>query len=285
MTALDKLREAARLLKTSGIEDAPKEAEILITETLCIDKTSLYSGKYEISEGDSKRIDSFLLRRLKREPLQYILGHVEFLGLRFNIGRGVLIPRPETEILALEAIKILKKRKDLKPSILDLCTGSGCIAITIAKHFTDAFVWGIDTSDTALRYAQENALLNNVKNVIFLKGDLYEPLRLMNSQMKFDMIVSNPPYIRSKDIKSLQPEIKDWEPIEALNGGEDGLECYRRIIGECRDFLSDYGVLLLEVGDSKGVIDIAKSNNLRIISVIKDLSGIDRVICLSLNHS
>lgn len=282
MTALDKLREVSRLLRSHDIEDAPKEAEILITETLCIDKASLYSGRYEISESDSKRIDSFLLRRLKREPLQYILGHVEFLGLRFNVGRGVLIPRPETEILALEAIRILKNRKDSKPSILDLCTGSGCIAITIAKHFPDAFVWGIDTSDTALRYAQENALLNDAKNVIFLKGDLYEPLRLMNSQMKFDMIVSNPPYIKTEDIKSLQPEIKDWEPVEALNGGEDGLECYRRIIGECKDFLADNGVLLLEVGDSKGVIEIAKSNNLRIVTVIKDLSGIERVLHLSI---
>lgn len=285
MTALDKFREVSRLLKTSGIEDAPKEAEILITETLGIDKASLYSGRHEISERDSKRIDSLVLRRSKREPLQYILGHVYFLGLRFNLGKGVLIPRPETEILAVEAIKILKNKKAEEAYVLDLCTGSGCIAITIAKHFSDTSVFGIDISDTVLRYAEENALLNDVKNVIFLKGDLYEPLRLMNSQMKFDMIVSNPPYVRSKDIRSLQPEIKDWEPVEALNGGEDGLEFYRRIIGECRDFLTDSGDLLLEVGDIKGVIEIARSDNLRIVSVIKDLSGIDRVIHLSLNHS
>lgn len=285
MTALEKFREVSRLLKTFGIEDASKEAEILITETLGINKTSLYSGRHEISESDSKRIDSFVLRRSKREPLQYILGHIDFLGLRFNLGRGVLIPRPETEILAEEAIKILKNKKAESASVLDLCTGSGCIAITIAKHFSNASVFGIDISDTALRYAEENALLNDVKNVIFLKGDLYEPLRLINPQMRFDMIVSNPPYVRSEDIRSLQPEIKDWEPVEALNGGEDGLEYYRKILEGCKEFLVDGGDLLLEVGDIRGVIEIARSNNLRIVSVIKDLSGIDRVIHLSLNHS
>lgn len=285
MTALDKFREVSRLLKTFGIEDAPKEAEILITETLGIDKTSLYSGRHEISENDSKRIDSLALRRTKREPLQYILGHADFLGLRFKLGKGVLIPRPETEILAEEAIKILKNKKAESASVLDLCTGSGCIAITIAKHFSDASVFGIDISDTALRYAEENALLNDVKNVIFLKGDLYEPLRLINPQMRFDMIISNPPYIRSEDIRSLQTEIKDWEPVEALNGGEDGLEYYRKILEGCKEFLVDGGDLLLEVGDIRGVIEIARSHNLRIVSVIKDLSGIDRVIHLSLNHS
>lgn len=282
MTALDKFREVSAILKTSGIEDAPKEAEILITETLGIDRTSLYSGKYEITEDDSRRIDSLLQRRLKREPLQYILGHVEFNGLRFNIGRGVLIPRPETEILAEEAIKILKDKKIKGPSVLDLCTGSGCIAITIAKHLPDAMVYGIDMSETALRFAEENALSNNVRNIKFLRGDLYEPLRMMNFQMRFDMIVSNPPYIRSGDIKSLQPEIKDWEPVEALNGGEDGLKYYRKIIEGCKDFLIDNGDLLLEVGDSGGVIEIARSNNLRIVSIIKDLSGIDRVLRISI---
>lgn len=285
MTALDKFREVSHLLKTSGIEDAPKEAEILITETLGIDRTSLYSGRYKITEDDSRRIDSLLQRRLKLEPLQYILGHVQFLGLRFNIGRGVLIPRPETEILAEEVIKILKGRNIESPSVLDLCTGSGCIAITIAKYLPDAMVYGIDMSETALRFAEENALLNNVRNIKFLRGDLYEPLRMINFQMRFDVIVSNPPYIRSGDIKSLQPEIKDWEPVEALNGGEDGLKYYRKIIEGCKDFLIDNGDLLLEVGDSGGVIEIARSNNLRIVSVIKDLSGIDRVLRLSLNHS
>ncbi|MFN3480517.1 MAG: peptide chain release factor N(5)-glutamine methyltransferase [Thermodesulfovibrionales bacterium] len=284
MTALDKLKEVSAILKTAGIEDAPKEAEILITETLGIDRTSLYSGRYKITEDDSRRIDSLLQRRLKREPLQYIFGHVEFLGLRFNIGRGVLIPRPETEMLAEEAIRILKSKKPSGANILDLCTGSGCIATTIARHLPESFVYGVDISEAALSYAEENALLNDVRNVRFLRGDLYEPLKI-GPEIRFDMIISNPPYIRSEDIKSLQPEIRDWEPLEALNGGEDGLEYYRRIIGGCRDFLMDKGEVLLEVGDSRGVIDIARSYNMRVLSVIKDLSGIDRVLRLSLNHS
>lgn len=277
MTALEKFREVSRLLRSFGVEDAPKEAEVLITGVLGIDKISLYCGRYEITEEDSKRIDSLANRRSKREPLQYILGYVEFYGLRFNLGRGVLIPRPETEILVQEAMKILKNSKGY---VLDLCTGSGCIAITIAKKNPDVIVYGVDISEDALRFAKENALLNDTRNVKFLKGDLFEPLRLISPRIKFDLIVANPPYIKSEEITSLQPEIKDWEPLDALNGGSDGLGYYRRIIGECRDFLAEEGTVLLELGDSNGVIEIAKDNGFKILSIIRDLSGIDRVIHL-----
>lgn len=282
MTALEKFREISRLLKSFGIEDAPKEAELLITSILGITKTSLYSGKYEITEEDSKKIDSLTIRRIRREPLQYILGYVEFLGLKFNLGKGVLIPRPETEILALEAIKTIKNKNGY---VLDLCTGSGCIAITIAKSFPEAIVFGIDISEDALRYAEENARLNNTKNIQFLKGDLFEPLRLMSPKIRFDLIVSNPPYIKSEDIKSLQPEIRNWEPLEALNGGPDGLYYYRRIINELRDFLAEAGTVLVELGDSNEVMEIAKANSFKVLSITKDLSGIDRVMHLVLNHS
>lgn len=277
MTALEKFREVSRLLRSFGVEDAPKEAEVLITGVLGIDKISLYCGRYEITEEDSKRIDSLANRRSKREPLQYILGYVEFYGLRFNLGRGVLIPRPETEILVQEAMKILKNSKGY---VLDLCTGSGCIAITIAKKNPDVIVYGVDISEDALRFAKENALLNDTRNVKFLKGDLFEPLRLISPRIKFDLIVANPPYIKSEEITSLQPEIKDWEPLDALNGGSDGLGYYRRIIGECRDFLAEEGTVLLELGDSNGVIEIAKDNGFKILSIRRDLSGIDRVIHL-----
>lgn len=282
MTALEKFREICRLLKSFGIEDAPKEAELLITSILGITKTSLYLGKYEITEEDSKKIDSLTIRRIRREPLQYILGYVEFLGLKFNLGKGVLIPRPETEILALEAIKTIKNKNGY---VLDLCTGSGCIAITIAKSFPEAIVFGVDISEDALRYAEENARLNNTKNIQFLKGDLFEPLRLMSPKIRFDLIVSNPPYIKSEDIKSLQPEIRNWEPLEALNGGPDGLYYYRRIISELRDFLAESGTVLVELGDSNEVMEIAKANNFKVLSITKDLSGIDRVMHLVLNHS
>lgn len=277
MTALEKFREVSRLLRSFGVEDAPKEAEVLITGVLGIDKISLYCGRYEITEEDSKRIDSLAIRRSKREPLQYILGYVEFYGLRVNLGKGVLIPRPETEILVQEAMKILKNSKGY---VLDLCTGSGCIAITIAKKNPDVIVYGVDISEDALRFAKENALLNDTRNVKFLKGDLFEPLRLISPRIKFDLIVANPPYIKSEEITSLQPEIKDWEPLDALNGGSDGLGYYRRIIGECRDFLAEEGTVLLELGDSNGVIEIAKDNGFKILSIRRDLSGIDRVIHL-----
>jgi len=281
MTALDKFREVSRLLNSSGIDDAPREAEILITETLGISKTELYSGRYEITDEESIRVDSLALRRSKREPLQYILGFVEFLGLRFHLGKGVLIPRQETELLAQEAIRLLKDRKTGNARVLDLCTGSGCIAITIARNLPDTVVYAIDISETALKYACENARLNNVKNVIFMKGDLYEPLKLSGHKIRFDLIASNPPYIRRKEIETLQPEIREWEPIEALNGGEDGLDYYRRIIGNSREFLTGEGEILLEVGDPDGVREIAISRGFKIISAIKDLSGFERILRLA----
>ena len=193
MTAIDKLKEVSAFLKSKGIEDAAKEAEILIIETLRISKSKLYAGSFEMSEDESKQIDALASRRARREPLQYILGHVEFCGLKIKVGQGVLIPRPETELLAEEVIKAIsyqllalsKKESEsccrltaesCKLRILDLCTGSGCLALAIAKHFPDADVYGTDISKDAIRYANENARLNDIRNVTFLKGSLFEPL-------------------------------------------------------------------------------------------------------------
>ncbi|MDP2279802.1 MAG: HemK/PrmC family methyltransferase, partial [Nitrospirota bacterium] len=172
MNALDKIKEVTEFLRSCGIEDAAREAEILIIETLRISKSKLYADSFEISEAESKQIDALASRRAKREPLQYIIGHVEFCGLKIKVGQGVLIPRPETELLAEEVIKavqrsafsVQRKSKDseLQTSnselrILDLCTGSGCLALAIAKHFPDADVYGTDISKDAIRYAKENA--------------------------------------------------------------------------------------------------------------------------------
>ena len=301
MTAIDKLKEVTAFLKSQGIEDAHKESEIIITHCLGIDKAVLYRDNPVLSEKNVKDIDSVLQRRARREPLQYILGFVEFCGLKIKVGKGVLIPRPETELLAEEVIKAISNQLSAisetksasgcrltadgcKLNILDLCTGSGCLALAIAKHFPDAEVYGTDISKDAIRYACENAKLNDIKNVTFLKGSLFEPLKQIifsgAHSFKFDVIVSNPPYIKSDDIACLQPEINKWEPRNALDGGEDGLNYYRTIFSEARAYLMVSGVIFLEIGEGQAeeVSEIAAQNCFRNISVIKDYSGIERII-------
>jgi release factor glutamine methyltransferase len=224
---------------------------------------------------------------------------VEFHGLKIRVGQGVLIPRPETELLAEEVIKAISTsnppftKSELK--ILDLCTGSGCLALAIAKHFPDAEVYGTDISKDAIRYAKENARLNDIRNVTFLKGSLFEPLKqIMFSDVqsfKFDVIVSNPPYIRSGDMPNLQPEINKWEPRNALDGGGDGLRYYRTILSEAPKYLTPPcpplprggwggGVIFLEIGEGQAeeVLVIAMQNGFCNISVIKDYAGIERIV-------
>lgn len=279
MTSIDKLKEVSAYLESKGIKDAAKEAEILITETLHTDKSKLYTGSLEISEDTSKQIDALTSRRAQGEPMQYIIGHVDFYGMKINVGRGVLIPRPETELLVEETIKILRSRikhHTSRITILDLCTGSGCIAIAIAKHFPDADVYGIDKSVTAIQYANLNATENNVRNVHFIKGDLFEPV----GKMAFDCIVSNPPYIKTDDIQNLQREIKDYEPVDALNGGEDGLDFYRRIFRNAHKFLKENGIIILEIGhDQAGDMEkIAMNAGFKNVTFIKDYAGIKRIL-------
>ena len=294
MTALDKIKEVSALLESKGIENAAKEAETFITETLQIDASRLYAESLGLSEDEARQIDALVSRRAQREPLQYILGHVEFYGLKINVGKGVLIPRPETELLAEEVIKAISNQllaiSEKKISsccqlnILDLCTGSGCLALALAKNFPDAKVIGTDISAPAIKYARENAKLNNINNATFFKGSLYEPLNQLISAMplKFDIVVSNPPYIRSNDIFDLEPEVSKWEPKNALDGGEDGLRYYRDILKDARKYLMPGGSIFLEVGEGQAceVSEIAAGNFFRRISVIKDYAGIERIVVI-----
>lgn len=297
MTAIDKLKEVSAFLASKGIEDAAKEAEILITETLHIDKSKLYIGSFEISGEISRHVDSLAERRVQGEPLQYIIGHVDFYGLKINVGKGLLIPRPETELLVEEAIKLITPSLQHSITILDLCTGSGCIALALAKHFPDADVYGVDKSDTAIQYATLNAAENNVRNVHFIKGDLFSiswdspesttPTGVRNSGTVpmfavhcFDCIVSNPPYIKTADIQGLQREIKDYEPVEALDGGKDGLDFYRRILKNASKFLKKDGIIILEIGHDQAddVEKIAMNAGFENVIFIKDYAGIKRIL-------
>jgi release factor glutamine methyltransferase len=281
MNSLDKLGKAKEFLERSGIDDAGREAELVISHCLGTDRATLYRDNPRIPEDLILKIDGFLKKRAKREPLQYILGYTEFYGLKINVGSGVLIPRPETELLVEEAKKIISnfEFRISNFKFLDLCTGSGCMALALAREFSEAQIYGTDTSEVAIRYAKENAELNQIKNVTFKKGSLFKPVK----DFKFDLIVSNPPYIKRNDIESLQPEIKDWEPVEALDGGENGLDYYRAIIPEVRNYLNEGGCLLLELGVSQSdeVKKMSEDAGFINISLVKDYAGIERIIIIS----
>jgi release factor glutamine methyltransferase len=162
-------------------------------------------------------------------------------------------------------------------TILDLCTGSGCIALALAKGFPEADVYGIDISGTAIHYAEKNAWENKIDNVVFLQGSLFEPFKRSEG---FDLIISNPPYIKTADINSLQPEVKEWEPVNALDGGTDGLDYYRLITGEAGNFLKDHGILMLELGEesAKPVAEMLARAGFTGIRITKDYAGIERII-------
>lgn len=300
------LKSSAEFLKKSGVPDAAVDSEILILHAVGTDRLTAYRDNPGISEAQRNKIQELLERRAEGEPVQYIAGHVDFLSLRINVGKGVLIPRPETELLAQEAIETLNSQKkplsrhfsfetentlslrgggkgwgddseDSSLHILDLCTGSGCLALAIAREFPDAIVFGADISEASVRYAMQNAKLNGIKNAFFLCGSLFDPI---NESLKFDMIVSNPPYIRTSDIPGLQKEIKDWEPAEALNGGRDGLDFYRKIFSEAGRFLKKHGKILLEIGfgQAEAIHQTAEENGFSDIVIKKDFSGIERIL-------
>jgi release factor glutamine methyltransferase len=279
MRALEKIRHAASVLKESDIHNATGEAELIVAHCLGIDKVVLYRDDPLIPGETMSDIDRMLQRRKTREPLQYILSFVDFFRLKIHVGPGVLIPRPETELLVEEAIKtmrVLRKDTSSPCNILDVCTGSGCIALALAQEHPNARVHGIDVSAGAITYAKKNSEINKIKNVMFLTGSLFQPVK----GIKFDLIVSNPPYIRTDDIKRLQPEIKDWEPVEALNGGADGLSYLRRILEEGISFLKQNGCIILELGDqqAESVMKMAFMKRFSEKDVKKDFSGIKRIL-------
>lgn len=278
MNARVKLTELSKLFESHAVEDHAKEAEALIIETLRINKSKLYTSDIELSDSEAVRIDSYAARRIKGEPLQYIIGHVELYGLKINVGKGVLIPRPETELLADETVKLLRQDMlhiDGQLAVLDLCSGSGFLALAIAMEFPDATVLGIDLSETAVMYSLKNAEENRVHNVRFLHDDLFAPV----AGMKFHCIVSNPPYIRSGDIAGLQREIRDYEPAEALDGGGDGLDFYRRIFTQASEYLKGNGLLMLEIGhdQAEDIHGLAVNNGFSDVRFIRDYSGIKRI--------
>ncbi|RJQ55470.1 MAG: peptide chain release factor N(5)-glutamine methyltransferase [Nitrospiraceae bacterium] len=290
MKALDKLKEISTILASHASEPPDKEAEIILLHSSNLDLVTLYRDNPELTPEQINAIDRIVVRRTNHEPLQYITGYVDFMGLKLLVGKGVLIPRPETELMAENATNKVGAIHESPLHILDLCTGSGCLALALAKGFPDAMVYGVDISETALSYARRNAELNEISNVSFIRGNLFGPFQnppvspfskggLISPSNFFDLIISNPPYIKSEDIKDLQPEIKDWEPQNALDGGPDGLGYYRIIIPASRQFLKPNGMLMLELGiDCAGpVTAMLKDAGYKTIELIKDYAGVRRI--------
>ncbi|MCH5274030.1 MAG: peptide chain release factor N(5)-glutamine methyltransferase [Lachnospiraceae bacterium] len=229
----------------------------------------LFDGAKEVPKEQELHFWKLLEQRMRHMPVQYMTGEQEFCGLKFRIRPGVLIPRPETELLAEEVFK-----RSAGKRVLDLCTGSGCIAVTVSKLGAPEFTAASDVSETALRTAEENAALNGA-DITFFQGDLFETVT-----GEYDIIVSNPPYIKTGVINGLMPEVKEFEPHLALDGGEDGLVFYRRICKEAKKFLRQNGRLMFEIGHDQGreVSDLLESENYREIEIKKDYAGLDRMV-------
>ena len=274
---LDIFNKSVEYLKKNGVPSALVDTEYIFSEALKVSRNTLkYSMSREIKEEDKNKIREMLMLRAKnRKPLQYILGEWEFYGLPFKVRENVLIPRPDTEILVEQCIQLMREIEE--PNILDIGSGSGAISIAIANELKSSSVTGVDINEDAIKLANENKVLNKVENVNFIKSDLFEKL---DEDFKYDLIVSNPPYITKDEYETLMPEVKNFEPKNALTDLGDGLYFYREISKKAGAYLKDTGYLAFEIGykQAKDVSKILEDNNFAILSVVKDYGGNDRVV-------
>lgn len=302
MKLRDILDEGKSLLKKNKIDDADYDATEILLNLLDMDMSRyLFECEDELEDKYDKRtissiisnFDELISARASHFPLQYILGETYFCGLRFNIDRNVLIPRQDTEILVE---KVMADNQDKNKFILDMCTGSGCIAVSLAALGDYKLVVGTDISDDALEIAAKNAdelvvdkSLEDEMNqqIYFLQSDMFDNLEKIKNKLgieSFDIITANPPYIRSDEISKLQKEVKDFEPRLALDGDKDGLKFYKTIAKDAKNYLNDNGKIYLEIGydqndDVKKIFEKAGYTH---IETVKDLGGNDRVIIFTI---
>lgn len=277
-TVASVLSEAETVLSTHTIDTARLDAEVLLGSVLGVDRAGVFSRFTQpLSAFQCHEFWRLIQRRATHEPLHYITGVREFWSLAFRVTPDVLIPRPETEILVETVLQLLSQASS---RVLDIGTGSGCIAITLAKELPQAELWAVDISPAALTVAQENAQQHGVvERIHFLQGDLFAPLG--TAAPPFDVIVSNPPYIARSELITLQPEVSAWEPHVALDGGIDGLAFYRRLVQEGQAHLRSGGRLVLELGagqysDVERLIEA--QSNLTIETCVRDYAGHERVV-------
>jgi release factor glutamine methyltransferase len=268
---------AVEQLTEAQIPEPEADAWVLMEAAFFINKTDFYiNPDWEVTEDQECCFRGMVEERKKRIPLQYITGRQSFMGLDFQVTEDVLIPRWDTEILVDTVLNQMHTRfgTDAKVSVLDMCTGSGCIAVTIAKQFASATVTGADVSKKALEVAKVNGNKHDVE-ISWVCSNLFEQV-----QGTYDVIVSNPPYIPSRDIQTLEPEVKDHEPMLALDGSESGYVFYEQITSQASAYLKDGGILAYEIGynQAERVQALMEQAGFDEIQVIKDLAGLDRVV-------
>lgn len=274
---LKNLRRTAheRLRENEGIESPMADADLIIMSVLGIDKNTLLTSDMNVPDAIAVEVNAYLNRRLSGMPVQYITGKCEFMSLEFEVNKNVLIPRADTETL-VEAM-IEKYKAAAPPKILDIGCGSGCIGISLAKYLAGSSVCEVDVSPAALNVAKRNAERHRVlKQMSFIEGDILKGLPDIGFVP--DLIVSNPPYIRTDDLLELQSEVIEYEPIIALDGGDDGLKFYRAILDNIRP--TKGGTMAFEVGydQADDVANLMYQHGYTNIEILPDLSGIDRVV-------
>ncbi len=274
--------------KLEGIATTPLlDAQVLLSNVLQKDRLYIIlNGDKILTKDEYNEYNKMIDLRLQGVPVQYIVKKQEFMGLDFMVDKGVLIPRPDTEILVEKVLSHIKKDKEYR--IIDIGTGSGAITVSLAKYIEKSYVYSVDISEKAIEIAKTNAEKHGVLSKInFLQGSLFEPIENIGIKGKIDILVSNPPYIPSKDIENLQVEVSKYEPKIALDGGEDGLDFYRKIIYHSRNYLKKGGYIALEVGHDQAqrVKEIMESYEEYVdIEITKDLAGIDRVVSGTYNY-
>ena len=260
------------ILRKADIVDAKTDSWLLLAMACKIDHTYYYMHiDEEMTEEQAREFEVLIKKRAERVPLQHITGEQEFMGLTFHVNSNVLIPRQDTETLVEEALKVV--RPGMK--IMDMCTGSGCVLISILKNAHDIEGIGYDISKQAINVAKENAKLNEVP-AVFERSDLFEDV----VENDFDVIVSNPPYIPTDVIATLMPEVAEFEPREALDGKGDGLYFYSKILEQCKNYMKPDGYVLFEIGCKQGdsVSTMMRLAGFSEVHVIKDLARNDRVV-------
>lgn len=276
MKIIELEEKGLKILRENNIEDSSLKIKILLSNILR--KTKEYimiHNDDEVSFNIEKEFLKKIDRIKKNEPIQYVINSQEFMGFMFYVDENVLIPQPDTEILVEEVINIVKNNFSDKVKILDLCTGSGAIGISIAKLLENSSITVSDIDEKCLQIAKRNAIKNDIK-IDIVQSDIFKNFSKIN---KFDIIVSNPPYIREDIIKTLPKEVQK-EPYKALNGGKDGLHFYREIVNNAQNFLNPNGYLALEIGydQKEDVKKILEKNKFKNIYSKKDLSGNDRIV-------
>ena len=271
MTYREAVEFGTKCLTDAGVPDAALDAWYLLQMVCRIERSYYYvHGEEDITQDAQKEYEIAVQKRAEHIPLQYIVGEQEFMGLRFKVNSNVLIPRQDTETLVEQVLKIVKPGM----KVLDLCTGSGCVLISVLKNAPELTGMGSDISKTALLVAKENAKLHEV-DAEWVRSDLFD-----NIAETFDVIMANPPYIPTGEILSLMPEVRDFEPENALDGGADGLDFYRKIAGQVKDYLNPGGYVYMEIGYDQGeaVSELMRNAGFTEVEVIKDLARNDRVV-------